>query len=180
MAKNKAPSFDQLAQKFRGIYARAPRAVGSMAVRKFKQNFQKQGWTPDNVTMPWKNRAAKDRKKARRALLIKTGALRRSVRIITMGNGWVKVGSNLEYAKIHNEGGTINATQSVGSYKRKAHTRKVDGKRQRVKEAEVKAHTRKVNTKIPKRKFIGPSSGVMREANEWFKKEISKAVKQWR
>lgn len=176
---NKPPNFQELASKFKRIYDKLPAVAGAIAVRRSKANFQKQGWTPDTQTLPWQERSKKDKSKRRRAILIQTGALRRSVRITGKGASWVRIGSTLPYSKIHNEGGTITSTVNVPQHKRKAHTRKARGGKQKVKEATVSSHTRKMNTRIPQRKFLGPNSGTMKEINEHLKKEIDKAVKQW-
>lgn len=53
----------------------------------------------------WKPRKNPDSKKNRgRALLVKTGRLRRSIRPLNMSEFSVEVGSNVEYAKYQNEG----------------------------------------------------------------------------
>jgi phage gpG-like protein len=176
----KAPDFGKLRRQSYQLYLKAGKHVGAIAVRHMQRNFTNQGWTPGRVVLPWQKRAGKE-KGRRRAILIKSGALRRSIRILDSGLGYVKIGTNMPYSKIHNEGGVINTTQSVPAHTRKAHTRSRGRGRKRiaVPEAKVKAHTRKVNTRIPRRQFVGPSSEVMRQANEWIKNEIEKTVKKW-
>lgn len=180
----KPPSFTALRKSYYKIYEGAAKYIGGVAVRHMQRNFRNQGWTPGTVILPWRPRRGKEKNRRRRNILIKTGALRRSIRILSSGLGMVKIGTNLPYSKIHNEGGTINTTQSVKAHTRRQHTRMQGGegkkrRRQVVSEAKVKAHTRKVNTKIPRRRFVGPSSEVMRQGNVWILKEIDKAVKKW-
>lgn len=163
------------------VIGKATDYIGAIAVKRMQDNFRVQGWRPGNIVYPWPNRKAKEKSKKRRSILIKSGNLRRSVRIISKGFGRVKIGTTLSYSKIHNEGGTINTTQSVGEYTRRAHTRsRGRGKKKiSVKQSKVSAHTRKINTKIPKRRFVGPSSAVMKEGNDWIVKEFDKVAKKW-
>lgn len=130
--------------KFRKQY---PRFVGTMAVTFFKENFRRQGFV-DSSLEKWKPRRSKNAQ--RRAILVKTGRLRRSIRITNANANTVKIGSDVPYAQIHNEGGTISGTVQVRKHKRK--TRKGS--------TTVKSHSRKVSTKIPKRQFAGNSKGL--------------------
>lgn len=152
-------SFDikKLTSKLRRLKRTLPRAIGEVAVKHFKKSFRNQGFT-DVSLEKWPERKGKKRRR-RRATLVKSGALRRSIRRVSTSHKSVTVGSDLPYAQIHNEGGKITTTQQVSSHKRKAHKRKVKGRRRkaRVPEHQVKAHSRKVNTKIPQRQFIGNS-----------------------
>lgn len=177
-----APDFKNLEQAFRGIARRAPRVVGGMAVTFFKGNFQRQGWTTLNRIDPWQKRSRQDKGKKSRAILILTGKLRRSIRVIAVGNMHALVGTDLPYAKIHNEGGKIKATQSIPQHSRRAFKRRVEGRKklQQVSASNVKAHARKVNINMPRRRFIGPSLDVMKQAHEWIVKEIDMAVKNWK
>lgn len=132
--------------KFRKSY---PRFVGTIGVGFFKENFRRQGFV-DTSLQKWQARRRKDAAKNRRAILVKTGRLRRSIRITASSHQSVRIGTDVPYAKIHNEGGTINQTVKVRSHKRR--TRKGS--------TTVKGHSRKVNTKIPKRQFAGNSAGL--------------------
>jgi phage gpG-like protein len=113
--------------------------------RFFDDSWTNQGFT-DTVLTPWKKSYDRHRQ-LKDKTLIETGALRRSLRAEIIGNeGYVY--SELPYAEIHNEGGTIKAQQSI-----RAHTRKVKGK-----VATVKSHMRAVNTNMPQRQFMGQSA----------------------
>ena len=153
---NKLPLAKQL-EAFRSFKSAYPRYVSNMAINFYKDSFRRQGFISENTVDKWKARKVEQKKGRRRAILVKSGALRRSIRVIRSGLGYVVVGTDIAYARIHNEGGTIRATQRVGSHRRKAFTRTWKGKRQRVKASQVTAHSRKMNTSIPQRQFIGPS-----------------------
>jgi phage gpG-like protein len=144
-------------KKFKDAY---PRYVGNMAVNFYKDSFKRQGYI-DTGFKKWDKRK-NDAKGKGRAILVKTGRLRRSIRIIRTGLGYVVVGTDVPYAQIHNEGGVIRTTQSVRSYNRKAHKRTWKGKRQNVSAANIGAHKRKVNTQITQRQFMGASPFLIR------------------
>lgn len=175
---NRPPDFTRLRKQYYTLYTRASKHVGSIAVKHMQLNFRLQGWTPGNITLPWKNRKKREGRK-KRAILIKSGALRRSIRTLDSGLGFVKIGTNMPYSKIHNEGGTIKTVQTIKAHTRREHTRKSGTKRRVVKESKVVSHTRKVNTTIPKRQFIGPSPKVLRDGEKWILTEIDKLVKKW-
>jgi phage gpG-like protein len=78
---------------------------------------------------------------------VSSGRLRRSLRKQVRGN-IIFISTDVPYAEIHNEGGTIQATANVPQHSRK--TKK--GKSQ------VKAHTRRINIKMPRRQFMGESA----------------------
>lgn len=148
-----------------------PRIAGVEAERFFKDSFRRQGWH-DKVFTPWKARGgartrALGEKRQGRAVLIKSGALRRSVRVIRIGANFVIVGSSLPYAQIHNEGGTITGTHSVRAHKRRG--RKGAG------EFPVQAHSRTVNTKIPRRRFIGNSMALNLEISKIIRYRIRRS-----
>ncbi len=78
-----------------------PDIVGTEVVNSAQDNFRTESFFGEK----WP--ARKD-KKNKRKLLVKTGALQRSPRIIQSMPGLVSVGSDVPYAEVHNEGGVIN------------------------------------------------------------------------
>jgi phage gpG-like protein len=114
------------------------------AMNFFDKSWDNQGFT-NRTVKPWKKSFERDGT-VKDKTLVETGTLRRSLRTeTTVSQGTVF--TEVEYAKIHNEGGTIKATQSVRSHTRK--TKK--GK------ATIKAHSRTINTTMPQRQFMGES-----------------------
>jgi phage virion morphogenesis protein len=80
-----------------------PRKVGNLAVVRFQGNFKRQGFGEQ----PWQPRkppGRKLRRSDRRAILVKSGRLRRSIRVVRTGSNSVVIGSDVEYAAVHNEG----------------------------------------------------------------------------
>lgn len=163
-------------RQLQALGRRMPRIAGGLAVSHFKQGFKDQGFT-DNSLEKWKPRKAPEKgRRGRRSILIKTGALRRSVRIVRIGHNRVQVGSDLPYARIHNEGGRITGSQQVDRHTRRAHTRRVRGRRQNVSEHQVRSHSRTVNTQIPKRQFIGGSSKLNRKIEHKLIQELRRIL----
>lgn len=121
------------------------------ATELFDRNFEQQGFFGDK----WKQR--KNNSDPGRGILIGRGSgrLRKGIRATKIEGDRGNNGSTMKtsivwtfdvpYAKIHNEGGTIKATQNVRPF-----SRTVKGKVQK-----VKSFSRKVNIKIPQRQFIG-------------------------
>ncbi|ODM52204.1 hypothetical protein BFF93_15760 [Elizabethkingia meningoseptica] len=139
---------ERLAQTFRDL----PAIVGNEVVNFTLENFEKQGWQGDSFE-PWekrKNPTAWGKKDdTGRALLVKSGKLKRSIRIASIQADKVTIavgGADVPYARVHNEGfkGTIN--QQV-----KEHIRR--GKN--FKNIKVSAFNRTIQQNIPKRQFIG-------------------------
>lgn len=108
------------------------------ATELFDRNFEQQGF----FGTKWK-----DRKNGNngRAILMGVGRLRRGLKSPTRNANTIVWQFDAPYAKIHNQGGTISATQNVRSF-----SRTINGKVQK-----VKAFSRTVNIKIPQRQFIG-------------------------
>ena len=140
-------------------YSRIPAEVATIAVNFSKERFRDQAWL-DETKQSWKPRKRRRAggKKRSQTLLVNTGRLKRSIRKISADTNAIIIGTDVPYAQIHNEGGTINETVTVKTHRRRAHTRKRDKRVETVKEHTVNSHTRKMNTKIPERPFIGNSA----------------------
>ncbi|MDV3605014.1 hypothetical protein CMU86_17855, partial [Elizabethkingia anophelis] len=90
--------------------------IGNEVVNFTLENFEKQSWQGDSFE-PWekrKNPTAWGKKDdTGRALLVKSGKLKRSIRIASIQADKVTIavgGADVPYARVHNEGfkGTIN------------------------------------------------------------------------
>lgn len=135
----------QLARRVRSVAIRLPLIVGNEAVNFTLDNFKRQGFL-GNSFQPWAKRKQgwkKDRR-PNRAILIDRGRLRRSIRIVRLSHDSVTIGSDVPYAKAHNEGLRIGVIQTVKPFARR------NG-------VNVKGHTRRINMKMPRRQFMGNS-----------------------
>jgi phage gpG-like protein len=88
-------------------------AAGVMAVNHFKKSFRDGGFTDESLET-WKPRKRAERGK-NRAVLVKSGRLRRSLRSKKFGVLAVKIMTDVPYAKIHNNGeGKMPKRQFIG------------------------------------------------------------------
>ena len=78
--------------------------MGVEAKNHFVKSFKNQGFE-DETVQRWEPRRMNDRgRKGNRAILVKSGDLRRSIRVIKKNINSVTLGSDLPYAQIHNDG----------------------------------------------------------------------------
>lgn len=150
----------QVLQNLQKIKKDLPLVLSNDALKFFNDSFKKQGWDDNGITK-WKKRKTK-KDNAGRGILIKSGALRRSIKIKEANFNRIIISSNMPYSKIHNEG--FKGKENV-----KAHTRRVFGKvkvssvstrKTRKVQAvigvqQIDAHTRQMD--MPKRQFMGNS-----------------------
>ena len=104
MAKSNKFNLKQAEQKARKALEAAIVDVGNTAKVFFVESFRKQGWDDKSVKR-WKPRKVAD-KRAGRAILVKTGDLRRSI-ICNPANRAalsIKISTDLVYAARHNNG----------------------------------------------------------------------------
>lgn len=165
-----------------------PNEVAALAVKFSKERFRDQAWY-DNNKEAWKARKQRRQggKRKSQTLLVNTGRLKRSIRKIKADQNEVRIGTDVPYAEIHNNGGKITASANVKSYTRKAHSRKAHSRSrkgnvesvpaQNVSSHSVKAHRRKMNTAIPQRQFIGNSAKLARDIEKLIVDRFEKAMK---
>jgi len=152
--------FGKLASQYRELRRKLPVQVSAIAVQDFKENFKRQGYQGESgAVIFWKPRKT-DRKVARRALLIKSGRLRRSLRAAPTYND-ARVVTDVPYAEVHNEG--FKGTVSV-----KAHTRA----RAKRAGAKIRAHRRAMN--IPARPFMITTKPLMDRIEKHLFTELEK------
>lgn len=170
---NKLP-LQRVERHFRQVMQYAPGVLGNDAVNFFLDSFKKQGWLGNSFT-PWPARKVvtkwgKTKRNKGRAILIDSGRLRRSIRITGASGGAVTIGTNVPYAKAHNEGLRLGFIQQVKAHERKK-TKLGITKRKQLKTRSkltfgrvdtgarimVKAHTRRIDMRLPKRQFMGYS-----------------------
>ena len=167
----------------REVYDRLPRKVGVVAVNHFKQNFRDGGWL-DNGLHTWKRTRRQDGNSPDSKygpLTSRRDHLMRSVQA-EPGRGVVTITNPVEYAAIHNEGGTVETSPTVTPRMRRMAWRKcyalagVKGKGSLPKELPEEAAkwralalTRKeklhIRANIPKRQFIGDSRELREKIN---------------
>ena len=177
----------QIEQALTIVMHQLPQQLGTLAVNFTKQRFVDQAWQ-NTSTEPWQPRRHNRRggkARQRGAVLVDSGRLKRSIRIISVSPTAITIGTDVPYAQIHNDGykGTVSVkahTQQVKGHKRK---QKVKGKKGKLKtkivnvrphSRHVKAHTRNVN--MPRRRFLGESAELERQITEFILGEIQSAI----
>jgi phage gpG-like protein len=106
-------------QELKKFLHSAPRQMGRILVDEFMQNFRRQGYINRNgVFIPWRPRKKEQRARygttgkrrlsrkdaESRAILVKSGALRRDIRVKAVTTNSVTIVNTMPYAKRHNEG----------------------------------------------------------------------------
>lgn len=166
-----------------------PQRAATLAVNFSKDRFRAQNWV-DNTTQPWKKRKPMRwgrRERPARAILVDSGRLKRSIRKILVSAEVVIIGTDVPYARVHNEGFHGKVTQKVAAHNR---TLIVGGKRGRddrgryIKKSDrkervvaVKAYTRTIRLHIPKRQFIGTSAILDTQLQRMMTAEITRAIR---
>lgn len=107
MAKQRKFNFKQVEKGGRTAMERSIILIGNEAKNFFVASFRKQGFENRSVEH-WKPRKKEDNRKGR-AILVDSGDLRRSIvrEPVNKSQLQVKISTDLPYAKVHNEGGTM-------------------------------------------------------------------------
>jgi phage gpG-like protein len=85
------------------LLKRLPRDVGNEALLFFLNQFKKEE-TPEGKSWPRRKENGEGVRDSRRGLLVKSGRLRKSIRLTKVTSNSVTIGTNTPYAKYHNEG----------------------------------------------------------------------------
>lgn len=160
-------------------YINMPNQVAAIAVNFSKERFRQKDWV-DVTRAPWDKLARRrpGSKKKNQSILVDTGRLKKSIRKIEANQRYVIIGTDVEYAQIHNEGGLIKGSFNIKEHSVKAHSRYRKGRKETVREHTVKSHTRMMNLKIPQRQFLGDSDKLERELFLYMKTQMEIALKK--
>jgi phage gpG-like protein len=207
MAKQNKFNFKGIEKKARTTLENAMVEIGNTAKVFFVENFRKQGFD-DKTVEKWEKRKKTERKgrgskksaaelgtvrsvKAGRAILVKTGDLRRSI-IRNPANRAalsIKIHTDLPYAKIHNDGGTINREGFKGlMYYREVATNLATRKTQKrfARTTGIKSkratHAMEINVgaytiDIDQRQFMGDSYNLNEQVKKVIVKRLDKIFK---
>lgn len=172
-------TLEQIQAGVKATIQQLPLVLGNAAVNWVKDSFTQQGWRGATFE-GWK--AVKNEKRKAAAILIKTGRLRRSIRIVKMNASSVSIGSDVPYAEVHNDG--FNGSVSVSAHSRnkygKAKATSLKTKRQQSitfidKTSQIGTHSRNMN--MPRRQFaphdIGDSPVFMLDMEAVVKNQLS-------
>lgn len=161
--QNIADFFKDFERRVNYVKEALPEIVGTEVVNSALDNFKTESYFGEK----WKERKDKKNKKK---LLVNTGTLQRSPRVILSSPGMVTVGSDVPYAEVHNDGGMISrASRSEtfirnryknGSKKGRFKKGTTDGQGQTYKAYSYSMHMRK---------FLGPHPKLKAHLQETIK-----------
>lgn len=150
-----------MAGQLNGLVKTLPGQIGAVALESIDNNFRSQSF----FGTPWKPRAVQKGNEGR-AILVQSGRLRRSFKLQNSGLNIVLF-TDVEYAEVHNEGGTIAGTVTVSEHSR-------SNKKRGGGSSKVREHTRQVNTTIPQRQFMGEHPMLDKEIDSLLERELNK------
>lgn len=149
-------------QRVQKLHKQFPQLAAVTAVNFSKERFVKKNWLGTNYKK-WEPK----KQNSKGSLMVKSGRLKRSIRKLKVTRNSVTIGTDVPYAEIHNEGGTISKTTTV-----KQHTRKRKGRVE-----SVRSHSRTTNTTMPQRRFIGAPPALTKRIERMLTKKLTEALK---
>lgn len=162
---NKKPERPDIKKVAEGIKKDLRRFAKVYCLKWFDDSFQNQGFT-DAAFVPWPKRKQPDRREGG-AILVDTTFLRKSLGVLDEGQDYIKFGTHVPYAAVHNWGLRARGIAYVRGFHR---NRK--GRRE-----QVRPHHRKIDIQYPKRQFIGESQQMLSNIEAWLFQEIENRFK---
>ena len=169
---------DDLGKQFDAFFTRTKKALDGFpllaandAENFFLDSWRRQAWI-GNTTENWKKPKTITKSNTGKAILIKTGYLKRRTRIVQANWGGVKIINDAKYAAIHNDG--FNGTERVKGFRRKLKSRniKTKGKKTASGVSFVKPFSRHMI--MPRRRFMGNSPYLMMKIERTFIYQLNK------
>lgn len=163
--------FQNFLHRVEAVNQRLPDIVGTEVINSTLDNFKTESFFGDK----WPKR--KDKKNTRK-LLINTGTLQRSPRIVRSQPGLVVVGSDVPYAAVHNNGGEINRNARSETFIRNRY--KTGKKKGAFKRGTTlgQGFTFKASTyNMPMRKFLGSHPKLKTHLEQVIKEEFINELK---
>lgn len=99
--------FIRICDNINRTITRIPHKAAVLAVNFSKERFIKKNWLDDRE-YPWPKT-----KKRKGSTLIKSGRLKRSIRQVHVGADYAIIGTDVPYARAHNDGLTVEGTETV-------------------------------------------------------------------
>lgn len=177
MSNNATKIIDEKARELQQELNKLPVAAKDIGLQFFKSRFVEQGWR-DKGFEKWKPRKKTAKRNEGRAILIDTGRLRNSI-AARIEEDKIIFGTDVPYAKIHNEGGVIHHPAGERKLTFKKYSRgKFAGKTLFAKNDLKADFGKKVNVSgydihMPQREFIGESAYL----NDLLVKKIENVIK---
>lgn len=161
----------ELKEALKKVLPTLPHKMGVLAIEFSMERFRNEDWF-DTSSVKWKPRKSKKDDKGRK-LLVKSAVLKNSIRIVKESPQETVVGTDVKYAKVHNEGdqSTVTVkthTRTVSVYQTsKSNKKKIQSGTKKV---TVQSHSRKNN--IPQRQYLGESQALTKRLVDMVGNEI--------
>ena len=105
VVKNTIPDLNKAVKELKESL---PRQIANVAKNHYVEGFRRGGKQTDESLAGWAQRKKQDRQKTRRAILVKTGALRNDVDVRKTTLNEIVLGTkDVDYGEYHNEGTDI-------------------------------------------------------------------------
>ena len=171
-------NYAQIARRLERLRDRLPVLIGDVIISFALDNFEKQGFDTGRGIRKWDDRE-NDFEPDRAILVGSRGnasqGLMRSIRRTRATRNQVVVGSNLEYAGIHNEGGQIRVSVTAKSRRFFWAMHYATGEKYWKNMALTKKKQLTIN--IPERRFLGNSEELDRRVLKLLEQELEKAYR---
>jgi phage gpG-like protein len=174
MSRLDFPDFQQERFRLQEVFRNLPTWAGNAALNFFKDSWRRGGFIDSRFERWPQRKSGQDG----RGILVKTGALRRSLRL-RVGKAWVEIYTSVPYAQAHNEGDTI--VQTVTARQRRYFwAMHAKAKRMGTPDADLwrrMALSTTITIKMPKRQFMGHSKFLERRIVLHVERAIMNALK---
>lgn len=171
MANSFEDKFRKIQQDLAQTFRELPAIIGEEVVNYSLDAFEEEAW--DGKPWPLRKNPTKwgQRDDSHRKLLVKTLKLKRSIRVAQLIEDKIVMsvgGSDVPYAKVHNNGFVGNVTQTVEGHLRRGKEGKI---------IRVKTFFRTINQNIPQRQFYGNSPFLKERIKKIVLQEVLKNIK---
>lgn len=164
--------FAQFQQRIESVQQRLAEPIANEVINATLDNFEKQSYEGK----AWKKRQSK--KDQSRQLLVKSGRLRRSFRMLASSPNSVTVGSDVPYAATHNYGETINHPGRTGPLAFKTYSRGKHKGKTLFARNDARATFARISTsgpydiRMPRRQFLGITKNLTSKIKDVIKQEF--------
>lgn len=158
-----------------------PKRLGNDAQRHFMNSFRNQGFTDERLVLWPKLKTPRTigGRVVQGRILKGRGLLMNSIRVVRANWNSIVVaagGPHVPYARIHNEGGTIETTANIRAHTRRDHAARLRTGKVLRRGGPVRAHTRHILTYMPKRQYMGRSRALERTMRETITRTVVESL----
>lgn len=183
--------FNKIQRQVQHALHQVPGIIGNDAVNFFKDSFKRQGWMGATF-VPWRPRKTvtkwgKTPRNKGRAILVDRRHLGKSIRITNVSNLCVTIGTDVPYARVHNDGFKGTVIQQVRAHQRRQFlntkisslkSKRTKSQRVQTGSITIRQFTRSINQNIPQRKFMGDSPILKKIIERRIVGEVMKAFRK--